>query len=274
MKGNSNKILYGSIFMFLLPILVACSGQATEQAPPTATGEVIVEVSEEVVTNAVSVEDQALGEGNTVTIASAVADTDGWIVIHAQADGSPGPVLGHAPVSAGENNDISVEIDPAGATETLYAMLHIDDGVAGEYEFPGPDGPALDAGGNVVTPPFTLTGMADAADASVLLSGNDELGEFLVAANGMTLYTFANDEPGLSNCYDQCAQNWPPLLADEGQTSVAGDGVSGELATTERTDNTLQVTYNGLPLYFWVNDTNPGDTTGHGVGDVWFVAVP
>lgn len=108
------------------------------------------------VSNAVTVEDQTLGEGNTVTVASVTADVDGWIVIHAQADGAPGPVIGNAAVTAGENSNVSVEIDSAQATETLYAMLHVDEGEAGVYEFPGPDGPAMDADGNVVTPPFAL----------------------------------------------------------------------------------------------------------------------
>jgi len=53
---------------------------------------------------------------------------------------------------------------------------------------------------------------------------------------------------------------------------MAGTGVEGELATITREDGSLQVTYNGLPLYFWNEDGAPGDTTGQGVGDVWSVA--
>jgi predicted lipoprotein with Yx(FWY)xxD motif len=108
----------------------------------------------------------------------------------------------------------------------------------------------------------------------VTVGQSDELGEFLVAANGFTLYIFANDDMGVSNCYDQCAENWPPLLVAANERLVAGAGIAGELGTTERTDGTLQVTYNGSPLYFWVNDTMPGDTTGQGVNDVWLVIAP
>ena len=108
----------------------------------------------------------------------------------------------------------------------------------------------------------------------VTLSQSDELGEFLVAANGFTLYIFANDEPGVTNCYDECATNWPPLLVAANERLVAGAGISGELGTVERTDGTLQVTYEGWPLYFWVKDVVPGDTTGQGVGDVWLVVGP
>ena len=109
---------------------------------------------------------------------------------------------------------------------------------------------------------------------SVRVSGNEELGSFLVGADGMTLYLFTQDEEGISNCYDQCATNWPPLLVQPGEVPVPAAGVIGELDVTERDDETFQVMYNGQPLYFWVNDQEPGDTTGQGVGDVWFVVPP
>jgi predicted lipoprotein with Yx(FWY)xxD motif len=126
----------------------------------------------------------------------------------------------------------------------------------------------MDGQGNVVTPAFALL------SPTVLVGGNDELGDFLVAANGMTLYLFENDSTNRSNCYDQCADAWPPLTIDEGQTPVAGPGLSGNLGTTNRDDGTIQVTYSGMPLYFWAADQEPGDATGQGVGDVWFVVAP
>jgi predicted lipoprotein with Yx(FWY)xxD motif len=109
---------------------------------------------------------------------------------------------------------------------------------------------------------------------TVTQSSSDALGSFLVAPNGFTLYTFKNDEPGVSNCVEQCAQNWPPLTVSANDRLAAGAGIEGELATIERADGSLQVTYNGLPLYFWVNDMMPGDTTGHNFNDVWSVAKP
>jgi len=93
-------------------------------------------------------------------------------------------------------------------------------------------------------------------------------GEVLVGEGEMTLYTFRNDEEGVSNCYDQCAENWPPFLAEEG--AVAEEPYS----LVERTDGTLQWAYNGLPLYYWIQDAEPGDTTGDGVGGNWDVARP
>lgn len=89
----------------------------------------------------------------------------------------------------------------------------------------------------------------------------------LTDANGMTLYTFDNDTAGTSNCYDQCATNWPPLLAD------ADAMAEGDFTIVERTDNTKQWAYKDMPLYLWVKDTSPGETTGDGVNDVWHTAV-
>ena len=110
-----------------------------------------------------------------------------------------------------------------------------------------------------------------AEGATVSLGGNEALGEFLVGPDGMTLYIFTNDEPGVSNCTGGCADNWPPLTL-EGDEVAAGDGVTGELALIEREDGSMQVTYDGQPLYYWANDSAPGDSTGHEVGGVWFVA--
>lgn len=93
--------------------------------------------------------------------------------------------------------------------------------------------------------------------------------QVLVGANDMTLYTWDNDEQGAkSNCYDQCATNWPPLLVP------AGTEVSGDFTLMDRTDTDQKiVAYKGWPLYFWVKDTKPGDTTGDGVGGTWHTAV-
>ncbi len=110
-----------------------------------------------------------------------------------------------------------------------------------------------------------------AGDGALMLAETPELGQFLTDAEGMTLYIFTNDEmgSGVSVCNDDCATNWPPFFA-EGATLP--DGAPGELTVITRDDGSEQLAYNGMPLYFWAGDQAPGDTTGHGVGDVWFVA--
>jgi predicted lipoprotein with Yx(FWY)xxD motif len=109
--------------------------------------------------------------------------------------------------------------------------------------------------------------------ATVMVASNEQLGDILVDAEGMTLYLFTNDTPNTSNCYDQCAVNWPPLLT-EGDPEAGEGADSALLGTTTRTDGTTQVTYNGWPLYYYIQDENAGDVTGQDVGGVWFVVSP
>ena len=91
----------------------------------------------------------------------------------------------------------------------------------------------------------------------------------LVDGKMMTLYTFAKDQPGVSNCYDNCAKNWPPLAA------AADAKPMGEWTIVTRKDNTRQWAYKGMPLYTWIKDAKPGDATGEGMGQgAWKVAVP
>ena len=90
--------------------------------------------------------------------------------------------------------------------------------------------------------------------------------EALTDANGMTLYTYDKDTAGVSNCYDKCAVNWPPLMA------AADAKDEGDFTVVSRTDGTKMWAYTGAPLYLWIKDTKPGDTTGDGVGEVWHTA--
>lgn len=111
---------------------------------------------------------------------------------------------------------------------------------------------------------------SSAAATTVSLGKNDKLGSFLVDGKGMTLYLFTKDTPNTSNCYDKCATAWPPLLTTD--KAAAGQGVDAALlGTTKRTDGSIQVTYNGWPLYYYQKDKAPGDVAGQDVGGVWFV---
>jgi predicted lipoprotein with Yx(FWY)xxD motif len=105
------------------------------------------------------------------------------------------------------------------------------------------------------------------------------LGTVLVAGNGFTLYLFVPDkQSGVSTCYDACASAWPPLLLTGTDAPVYGHGVKPTLlGSTKRTDGTLQVTYNGWPLYLWQGDSEPGQATGQGInstGGLWYVLNP
>jgi uncharacterized protein YraI len=106
-------------------------------------------------TPSISVEDQLIGDDNAVTVPSAVATQPGWVVIHRDEGGAPGAVIGQVAVDAGVNNNVVVPINVDMATNTLFAMLHVDEGQAGVYEFPGADVPVM-VDGNVVVRPFEV----------------------------------------------------------------------------------------------------------------------
>ena len=101
-----------------------------------------------------------------------------------------------------------------------------------------------------------------------------KLGDYLVATNGMTLYKYTKDATAVSNCSGTCAVNWPPYVHSVTEPLRGGEGATGMIATIERSDKSQQIIYNGVPLYFWKNDTKPGDTSGQNVGGVWFVVNP
>lgn len=113
---------------------------------------------------------------------------------------------------------------------------------------------------------FAATLLAVLAMPALAETGIKEANGMLTDANGMTLYTFDKDEGGMSACYDECAVNWPPLLA------AAGAMAEGDYTLVARKDGAMQWAYEGKPLYLWVKDTKPGDMTGDGVKGVWHVA--
>ncbi len=94
---------------------------------------------------------------NVVTVASVVSKGPGWMTIHADLNDAPAAVIGYTPVVNGENLNVKVTIDPTKATAKMYAMLHIDSGILGTYEFPGADVPAKDDAGLMISPSFLMT---------------------------------------------------------------------------------------------------------------------
>jgi predicted lipoprotein with Yx(FWY)xxD motif len=105
------------------------------------------------------------------------------------------------------------------------------------------------------------------------------LGDYLIGSNGlggMTLYTYMKDEGGRSNCTGQCEADWPPYTvasAAELDSGVEVD-IKGQVGSIRRADGSLQVTYNGSPLYFCAKDKDSSDVAGQNVGGVWHVAKP
>jgi predicted lipoprotein with Yx(FWY)xxD motif len=120
-------------------------------------------------------------------------------------------------------------------------------------------------------PPTTPTGQS--ATVGIASTG---LGQILVDAQGRTLYLFQKDSGTTSTCTGACATAWPPLRAS-GQTTVGSGANAALLGTTPRSDGAPQITYNGHPVYLFINDKKPGDTNGEGVnafGASWFALSP
>ncbi|GAB6404494.1 COG4315 family predicted lipoprotein [Pseudomonas sp. MHK4] len=111
----------------------------------------------------------------------------------------------------------------------------------------------------LVTAALTLPTMAFAADPAMMKDG------MMVDHKGMTLYTFDKDSGGKSMCNDECAKNWPPMMAPAGATA------SGKWSVIKRDDGTSQYAYDGKPLYTFVKDKKPGDMVGDNMKDVWHV---
>jgi predicted lipoprotein with Yx(FWY)xxD motif len=102
------------------------------------------------------------------------------------------------------------------------------------------------------------------------------LGDVLVDRQGHTLYLFERDSGTTSACTGACAVNWPPLRVRG--APLVGSGVKrSNVGTTARADGIRQLTYNGHPLYTFVNDKKPGDTNGESInafGGSWFAVSP
>ena len=121
------------------------------------------------------------------------------------------------------------------------------------------------------TPPKTADGQP-----ATLGVANTGLGKILVDSQGRTLYVFKKDSGAKSACTGACAAAWPPLRVT-GKPTVAHGTNASLVATTKRSDGKPQVVDNGHPLYLYVGDKKPGDTSGQGVnafGGGWFAVSP
>lgn len=149
--------------------------------------------------------------------------------------------------------------------------------------------------------------MGAEVDADTLaVAEHDELGAYLVDDAGRTLYVVVDGDASVP-CEGECADAWPPYILDGmGQESMDGGDMNGDdmngddmndgemnggeeamsggadvdpslIGTTEREDGSMQVTYDGHPLYYFVNDVEPGEVNCQAVaqfGGTWYVLAP
>lgn len=120
----------------------------------------------------------------------------------------------------------------------------------------------------IATALVSLFALASHANVSPLTTVQLNDGRSILAdANGLSVYTFDIDDPGVSNCYNGCAKAWPPVLVE------SASGLEAPLGVTTRKDGTLQLTVNNQPIYLFVGDKQAGDITGDGLDEVWHLIV-
>ena len=130
-------------------------------------------------------------------------------------------------------------------------------------------GTGAGSGGSSSTPPPAATGQA-------LAAAHTNLGTILVDANGHTVYEFAADKPGVSNCTGACLQYWP-VVSPPSTLPASVTGVDAKVGEITRSDGTKQLTVNGWPVYTYYRDTKAGATGGQGTnidGGYWWVVAP
>ena len=220
----------------------------------------------------VTVSSSGLGDivtdGEGMTLYLFVPDGQGDSVCYDECAAAWPPLVGDVSAGAG------VEDSLLGSTERTDGSRQVTYNGWPLYYFASDSAPGDTTGQGLNDVWYVLDaagegiGFAAAASADLQLASTD-LGDILTDSDGNTLYLFVPDAQGESVCYDQCEAAWPPLVGE----AAAGGGVDGSLlGTTERTDGSVQVTYNGWPLYYFANDAAPGDTNGQGINDVWWVA--
>ena len=117
---------------------------------------------------------------------------------------------------------------------------------------------------------------ATGATGTVVTWRKTPIGNAITTSSGHTLYLFRADHGTTSACYGQCATYWPPLLTT-GKPVASGRVKASLLGTTKRKDGKLQGTYKGHPLYTYIPDKKPGQTTGEGstaFGAAWYALAP
>ena len=86
-----------------------------------------------------------------------------------------------------------------------------------------------------------------------VIAAESDFGMILFDATGQAIYLFDREATTEPRCYGACADAWPPVLTDG--APLAGKWVRKSLlSTTQRTDGTTQVTYDGHPLYYYAHE--------------------
>jgi predicted lipoprotein with Yx(FWY)xxD motif len=120
-----------------------------------------------------------------------------------------------------------------------------------------------------------LSAQAAPGAAARLSVHSSEYGKTLFGPSGKVVYAFGADRGSTSRRYGACAKAWPPVLTTG--APLAGSGVQASLlGSTKRSDGTMQVSYGGHPLYYYVSDKAGAIMCQHANtnGGLWLIVKP
>jgi predicted lipoprotein with Yx(FWY)xxD motif len=134
------------------------------------------------------------------------------------------------------------------------------------------------SGAPAATAPNAVPDQPNQTGADLGVANSADHGKYLVDATGQTLYMLEKDSKGASSCYDACSTQWPPLLSPKGTPKALDPALqAGAIVNIQRTDGSVQVTYQGHPLYHYSKDAAPGQINGQGIHDQfgeWYMLTP
>jgi predicted lipoprotein with Yx(FWY)xxD motif len=125
------------------------------------------------------------------------------------------------------------------------------------------------------TPTPALSPTESMSPGTVVTTGDSEFGEILFDGAGQAIYVFGKEKTSEAECYDECAEEWPPVVTD-GDPVAESQVAPDQLGTTKRTDGSTQVTYAGRPLYYYAHES-ANEVKCHNVrefGGLWLVVTP
>jgi predicted lipoprotein with Yx(FWY)xxD motif len=279
-KAKQARILLAAFIAVALVTAIACSGDDDDASPTQAAANTAIESPTETTAAptpaADAVEPLTVGIGESVDLGRYLAGPEGkaLYVFTRDAPNTSNCVndclATWPPLLTMEGQAVEADDGAFGVFDSIETAkgLQVTYNGAPLYYFAADAAPG-DTNGNLVGNVWFLARPETASTAYVGVRDT-----YLVGPTGMTLYLFANDTEGVSNCSGQCLENWPALTVPEGLDPTAVSAASGALDVVTRDDGARQITYNGLPLYYFAGDSLPGDTNGDGVGGVWSLATP
>jgi predicted lipoprotein with Yx(FWY)xxD motif len=169
----------------------------------------------------------------------------------------------------GDDNDTAASENAAATGSTGDAMKKEGDAMKKEGDAMKKEGAAMKEGDAMKKEDDA---MMSSSGATVKV-GKTSYGKILQDKRGRTLYLFTKEKSSKSECYGDCARAWPPLIT-KGKPKAGSGAIASKLGTTKRRGGKQQVTYNGHPLYYYVDEDEPNEVLCQAVeefGGIWYV---